>query len=138
MDRVVAPFDHTYPPTVVCEELSVMVLPGQILVDPLAVTVGVAGVEDTVTAVAAEVALHDPEVTVTVRLQVVVTVMDCAVDPFDHKFPVELLELSTTLPPGQKDTGPLALIVGVGIEEETVTTTIADVTVVPLFVTFTL
>ena len=66
-----------------------------------------------------------------------VTVIDCVVALFDQWLPVELLELSTTLPPGQKESGPLALIVGVGMEVETVTVTAEDVAVVPDFVTFT-
>ena len=60
------------------------------------------------------------------------------VAPFDQWFPVALLEVSTTLPPGQNDKGPLALTVGVVMDDDTVTTTIADVTVVPSLVTFTL
>ena len=135
---MVAPFDQVYPPTDVADEARVIVLPGQMLSDPLAVIVGTVGVVLTVTVVGADVLLQEPEVTVTLRVQEVVTVIDCVVAPFDQRFPVELLDVRTTLPPGQKETGPLALIVGVGIEEETVTTTIADVTVVPLFVTFTL
>lgn len=41
-------------------------VPGQILVDPLVLIVGVGGVEVVETAVADEVALHDPDVQVTV------------------------------------------------------------------------
>ena len=108
------------------------------LSEPLTVTVGAVGVLVTETVVEVEVALHDPELTVTDLLHEVVTVMDCVVAPLDQRLPVELLELSTTLPPGQNDNGPLALTVGVGIEDDTVTTIIGEVAVVPFFVTFTL
>jgi hypothetical protein len=72
---------------------------------------------------------------VTERLQEVVTVIDCVVAPFDQRLPVELLELSTTLPPGQKDNGPFALIVGVEIEVATVTRIMFVVTEDPFLVT---
>ena len=108
------------------------------LVEPLAEMVGTVGDVVTVTVVAADVALHDPAVTVTVRLQEVVTVIDCVVAPLDQTLPVALLEVSITLPPGQKDNGPLALIVGVAIEVVTVTAIILEVAVTPFLVTFTL
>ena len=63
--------------------------------------------------------------------------MDCVVAFVDHWLPVALLEVSVTLPPGQKESGPLALIVGVGIEVEIVTVIAEDVTEVPASVTFT-
>jgi hypothetical protein len=137
MERVVAPLDHTYPPIAVDEEASVMDVPGQMLREPLAVIEGADGVVVTVTTVLADVALQDPEVTVTERVTEVVTVMDCVVAPFDQRLPVELLEVRITLPPGQNESGPLALIVGVGMEVFTVTTTAAEVAVEPLLVTFT-
>lgn len=55
----------------------------------------------------------------------------------DQLFPVVLLEVRVTLPPWQKDKGPLALIVGAEIEVETVTVIEADVAVVPDLVTLT-
>lgn len=113
-------------------------VPGQILVEPLAVIVRTVGEVVTVTVVAADVALHDPAVTVTERLQEVVTVIDCVVAPFDQRLPVALLEVRITLPPGQNDKGPLALIVGVAIEVDTVTAIILEVAVTPFLVTFTL
>ena len=76
MERVVAPLDHTYPPTVVWEDARVIEVPGQILRDPLAVIVGATGELVTLTVVDAEVAVHVPEVTVTLRLHDVVTVID--------------------------------------------------------------
>mgnify|MGYP003341700102 CR=1 FL=1 len=41
-----------------------------------------------------------------------VTVMDWVTAPLDHVFPVEALEVSTTLPPWQKESGPLAVTIG--------------------------
>ena len=98
---------------------------------------GAAGVEVTVTTTLADVALQAPEVTVTERVPELLTVIDCVVAPFDHTLPVELLELRVTLPPGQNESGPLALIVGVGMEVETVTATAEDVAEVPDLVTLT-
>lgn len=56
---------------------------------------------------------------------------------FDHWFPVALLEVSVTVPPGQNESGPLAEIVGAVIEVETVTVIDAEVAVVPDLVTLT-
>ena len=114
-----------------------MVVPGQRLSEPLAVTVGAAGLLDSVTVTGAEVLLHEPEVTVTVKVPDAVTLIDCVVAPFDHRLPVELLELSVTFPPGQNETGPLAVMVGVEIEVDTVTVMDDEVAVVPFLVTFT-
>lgn len=63
--------------------------------------------------------------------------MDWVVALFDQWFPVELLEVRTTLPPGQNESGPLAEIVGAVIEVETVTVIEAEVAVVPDLVTLT-
>ena len=63
--------------------------------------------------------------------------IDCVFAPVVQLFPVALLEVRTTLPPGQKDKGPLALIVGVGIDEDTVTVIELEVAVAPDLVTFT-
>ena len=63
---MVAPVDQTYPPTEVAEEESVIPVPGHRLVEPPAVMVGVGGVLVVETAVAVEVAVQVPEVTVTV------------------------------------------------------------------------
>jgi hypothetical protein len=64
-------------------------------------------------------------------------VIDWVVALFDQRFPVELLEVRVTLPPGQNESGPLALIVGAEIEVDTVTVIDEDVAVVPDLVTFT-
>ena len=63
--------------------------------------------------------------------------MDCVVALLDQRFPVELLELSVTLPPVQNERGPPAVMVGAAMEVETVTVTAAEVAVVPFLVTFT-
>ena len=63
--------------------------------------------------------------------------MDCVVAFVDQRLPVELLELRTTLPPGQNETGPLALMVGAAIDVVTDTVIDDDVAVVPDLVTFT-
>ena len=41
------------------------------------------------------------------------TVIDCDVAPLDHKYELEELEVNVTELPGQKETGPEALMVGV-------------------------
>ena len=55
------------------------------------------------------------------------TVIDWVVAPFDQRFPVELLEVRVTLPPGQNESGPLAVITGVGTDERVETATGDDV-----------
>ena len=48
--------------------------------------------------------------------------MDWLVAPFDHKLPVELGEVSVTLPPEQKVVAPLVLIeIGFPLDNETLT-----------------
>ena len=42
-----------------------------------------------------------------------VTVIDCVVSPLLHVFPELALDVNVTLPPGQKEVGPFAVIVGV-------------------------
>ena len=63
MDCVVAPVLHVFPDVEL--EVKVTLLPEQNVVGPLAVIVGAAGFEFTVTVVVAEVAEHPPEFTVT-------------------------------------------------------------------------
>lgn len=55
----------------------------------------------------------------------------------DQRIPVAMLDVRVTLPPGQNDNGPLALIVGAVTDVVTVTVTDDDVAVVPDFVTLT-
>lgn len=66
MERVVAPVDQTYPPADDAEEVSVIPVPGQMLVEPLVEMVGTGGVVVIDTVVGAEVAVQVPEVRVTV------------------------------------------------------------------------
>ena len=82
------------------------------MVGPLAVIVAVAELL-TVTEVGADVALHDPLLTVTEYKPAVLTVIDFVVAPVDHKYEEPVLAVNVTLPPGQKVVGPPAVIVAV-------------------------
>jgi len=125
IDCVVAPFDQRFP--VEADEVSTTFPPAQKVVEPAAVITGVAGRGFTVTLTGAEAADGQPEtVDVTEYDPVAVTVMDCVVAPFDHRFPVEADEVSTTLPPAQKLRGPPAEIVGVAGVGVTVTFVAAE------------
>ena len=55
----------------------------------------------------------------------------------DQRFPVALLEVSVTLPPGQNVSGPLAVTTGCGIEEVALTVIEEEVADAPAFVIFT-
>ena len=57
--------------------------------------------------------------------------IEFVVAPFDHRYPVPVLEVKTTFPPVQKVKGPLAEIVGVGADP-TVTGVATDVEEHPL------
>lgn len=61
IERVVAPVDQTYPPADVAEEVSVIPVPGHMLVEPLVEMVGTGGVVVVDTVVAVDVAVQDPE-----------------------------------------------------------------------------
>ena len=66
------------------------------------------------------------------------TVIDCEVAPFDHKYEDAAEAVSVTLPPSQNVVGPLAVIVAVGLLL-TVTVVAAEVVLQPFaFVTVTL
>jgi len=105
--------------------VSVTLPPGQNEVGPLAVMVAV-GLFVTVTTVGADVAEQLPLLTVTEYEPAVVTVIDFVVFPFDHRYELPVLAVSVTLPPGQNDVGPFAVIVAVGLFV-TVTTVGAEV-----------
>ena len=119
-----APVDQVLPPT--DEEVNVTVFPAQIVVDPLAVMVGVVGVEVAVTTVVAEVAEQPPLVTVTEYEPEFVTTMDCVVAPVDQRLPEAAEEVSITDPGVQNVVGPPAVIVGVAGTGFTVTVVPAD------------
>ena len=121
------------------EDVSVTEPPEQKVVGPPAVIVGVAGLEFTVTTVAADVAEQpEPFVTVTVYDPEVLTVIDCEVAPLDQRFPLAADDVRVTEPPEQNVVGPPAVIVGIGGFELTVTTVAADVAEQPEpFVTVT-
>ncbi len=111
IDCVVAPFDQALP--VALLEVRITVRPGQKVVGPLALIVGVAGVGLTVTVIAFEGAeTQFPSSTTTEKVPDASTVIDCVVAPFDQIFPVALLEVNITLSPEQKVVGPLAVTVG--------------------------
>ena len=57
---------------------------------------------------------------------VVVTLIDCVVAPFDHKYEVDAGADSVTVPPAQNVVGPPAVIVGVAGTGFTVTVVPAD------------
>lgn len=120
MDCVVAPVDHVFPNG--AEETSVTLCPLQIVVEPIGVIVGVAGMLLTVTTTGVEVAdVHDPSHVYTVYVPEVVTVIACDVAPLDHEFPDTADEVNVTLPPVQNDVGPLAETVGAAGDAVTVT-----------------
>jgi hypothetical protein len=126
MDCVVAPVDQVFP--VAAEEVNVTDPPVQKVVELPAVIVGVAGNGVTVTVVPADVAeVHPPEVTETVYVPSVVTVMDCVVAPVDQVFPVAEEDVNVTDPPAQKVMELPAVIVGVAGKGVTVTVVPADV-----------
>src|SRR6266550_912004 len=112
IDCVAAPLLHAYDEA--DEAVRVTAPPAQNVVGPPAVIVGV-GSGLTVTVVAAEVAVQPfASVTVTVNEPDVLTLIDCAVAPLDHKYVVPAGAVSVTEPPTQNVVGPPAVIVGVG------------------------
>src|ERR1051325_375642 len=101
-------------------EVSVTEAPAQNVVGPPGVMVGVGGVGFTVTTVAADAALEQPDVvTMTVELPDAVGLFVLAVAPAMgeppryHWLPDALLEVSVTEPPAQNVVGPPGVMVGV-------------------------
>ena len=97
----------------------------------MAVIIGVVGLLLTVTVVAEEVAEHPFDVTVTVKLPEVVTVMACVVCPLLQLYEPAEDAVSVTLAPLQKVVGPLGVTVAVGFGF-TVTTVGDETAVHPL------
>ena len=60
------------------------------------------------------------------------TVIDCEIAPFDQRYELAELDVSVTELPGQKETGPEALIVGVEPPVLVVTTAGEEVAFAPL------
>ena len=122
------PFDHTIP--VAAEEVKVTLPPEQNVVGPIAVTVGTGGIGVTVTSVEADVAEVQPsKVTDTVYEPAADDVMLEEVSFVDQIFPVGAEDVNTTLPPAQKLSGPLAVMVGaggIGLEETTTGTDVCE------------
>jgi hypothetical protein len=75
-----------------------------------------------------------PQLPVTEYVPEVVTVILCVVAPVLQVFPVAKLDVSVTLPPAQKVSGPLAVITG-GAEPTPTVTTSVTVQWVPVTVT---
>ncbi|HVR40068.1 MAG TPA: hypothetical protein VMU84_13305, partial [Thermoanaerobaculia bacterium] len=63
------------------------------------------------TVVGADVALHVPFETSTVKVPDALTVIACVVAPFDQSHDAPALAVSVTLPPAQNVVGPLGVIV---------------------------
>ena len=122
---VVAPFDHVFP--LAAEEVRTTEPPAQNVVGPPAVMVGTGGSGFTVTVVAADVSEQVPFETVTLKVPLAVTVIDCVVAPFDHVFPLAEEEVNVTEPPAQNVVGPPAVMVGVAGSGFTVTVVATDV-----------
>lgn len=86
---VIAAVDQELP--VACEDVKVTEPPAQNDVGPLAVITGAAGIEFTVTEIGVEAGEIHPfaSVCVTVYVPLLLTVIELAVDPLDHRFPEE-------------------------------------------------
>ena len=108
IDCVVAPLLHNHEFPV--EAVNTTLLPSQKVVAPFAV-MSATGNWLTVTAVEAETSVQPPAcVTVTEKLPVALTVIDCVVAPLLHKYEEPVLAVNTTEPPWQKLTGPPAMM----------------------------
>lgn len=113
IDCVVAPFDQSQDEPVLA--VSVTLPPWQNVVGPEAVIVGAGGVGLTLTETGADDAEHPLAlVTVTSYEPEAVTVIDCVVAPFDHRYEADGGAVSVTLPPAQNEVRPDAVITGVG------------------------
>ena len=113
IDSVVAPFDHRYE-TKPAPALSATLPPWQNVVGPLGVITG-AGSGFTVTAANVEAEHPLAFAVVTIYVPVELTVMDCVVAPFDHRYETKPVPASSvTLPPWQKVVGPFGVITGEG------------------------
>jgi len=101
---------------------------------PLAVIPGTGGLGSKVTAVAAEDALTQPMLSVTLRVINAdeLTVIETVVSPVDQIFPVAVFDVRTTLPPSQKEVIPPAMIIGVAGAEFTETVVVSEVALQPL------
>ena len=83
--------------------------PAQIL---LLETEAVTGMAFCVTVIAGEIPLHELLLTETVKFPEELTVIDCVVAPLDHRYELPGVVERITLPPGQNDVGPFAVIGG--------------------------
>ena len=109
------------------DEVKVTELPEQNVVGPLVVIVGTGGSGLAVTVIGEDTTPHNPVETLTVKVPLEETVIDCVVAPVDQVFPVVEEEVSTTEPPEQNVVGPPAVIVGTGGVGFTVTVVATEV-----------
>jgi hypothetical protein len=106
---VVAVVLHTLP--VAALDVSTTLPPGQKVSGPDAEIEGVDGIGLTVMVTAADGGLvHAPAVCVTVIVPELYTVILCVVAPVLHVLPVVALDVSTTLSPRQKVSGPPVMV----------------------------
>ena len=125
MDWAVEPFDQVL--LFKLEEVNVTDSPVQNVVGPLALIVGIAGKELTVTKVGSDAVEQFPFVTDTEYVPLWLTIIDWLVEPFDQTLFDKLEDVNVTEPPVQKDIGPLWLIVGADGEVLTVIIVGSDV-----------
>jgi hypothetical protein len=121
MELAVAPVDQELP--VAEEEVSVTDPPAQNVVGPLGVIPAVGSGSTTIFMVSE--AVPQMSVTVSMYAPVALAVMEPAVSPVDHEFPVADEDVNVTEPPGQKVVGPLGVILAT-VEEFTVTVSEAE------------
>lgn len=119
MEFVVDPLDQVFPAAAL--DVNVTLPPWQKVNGPDALMEGVETAGKTVTTTGEDVAEHPEDETVTVYVPEALTVMDCDVELLDHRLPEVALEVSRTLPPWQKESGPFAVTLGVAGTGLTVT-----------------
>ncbi len=136
IDCVVAPVLQVLP--VAEEDVNVTLPPVQNVVGPLAEMIGALGKGFTVTVADPAVEVQPlPSVIVTVYVPAALTVIDCVVAPVLQLFPDADDDVSVTLPPEQKFSGPPADTVGALGNGFTVTVVFADVALQPALPTVT-
>ena len=120
MDCEVADVDQRY--DIPAGAVRMTLPPGQKVVEPLAMIVA-GGNGLTVTVVAGDDATQPAaSVTVTAKLPLEPTVIDCVVAPLVQPYELPLEAVSVTLPPAQNVVGPLGVIVGGAEAGATLTT----------------
>lgn len=123
---LVAPVDHKYETPML--DVRVTLPPSQKVVEPSAPMTGCAGSLLTVTVTGSDGTLEHPYEFI---IRTVCTPLDDASmllvsAPLDHIYPVPRVDVSVTLPPSQKVSGPPAVITGLEGSGLTVITVITD------------